>query len=172
MRTMPDTYDDGGQIRFDRPQSSKPLPRFEFVSSATGAQRSAGLPVRKTAKAAGYDFAAPEDVEITPGEMVTFSTGIKAYMSPRMMLMLFVRSSIGINRGIILANGTGIIDADFADNPDNEGNIMAALRNTSGATQVIRAGERYMQGVFVPFITAPGEHVAESRRGGIGSTDR
>lgn len=149
----------------------EPIPRFEFVSYAEDVQREAGLPARKTCGSAGYDFTMPFDVYLTPGEVLMFKTGIKAYMRPWQVLLLFVRSSIGINRSIVLANGTGIIDSDYADNRDNEGNITAALMNAGEKPQVIEKGERYMQGIFVPFITVPGEVVTKQRTGGIGSTN-
>lgn len=147
-------------------------PRFEFVRAATDAQRHAGLPQRKTANAAGYDFTAPQTVTIAPGKTVTFPTGIKAYMPDDVVLMLYVRSSVGILRSLVLANGTGVIDADYADNPENEGNIHAALRNDGTEPQTIRAGECYMQGVFQNYLRTIDDHITASRCGGIGSTDR
>lgn len=147
-------------------------PHFAFVSYASRRQKEAGLPVRKTRDAAGYDFTAPEDMTIGPGEVAFFDTGIKAHMPRCAVLLLFPRSSTGIRRRIILANGTGIIDADYADNAENEGNIGAALWNCGNEPQTIRAGECYMQGVFVNYMTTAGDTGGDLRSGGIGSTGK
>lgn len=100
-----------------------------------------------------------------------FSTGIKAYMPAGVVLLLYPRSSMGINRRVILANGTGVIDPDYVDNPENQGNIGAALWNCGTEPQTIHVGERYMQGVFIRFATC-GDRPKKMRRGGIGSTNR
>ena len=51
-------------------------------------------------------------------------TGYKAYMDDEYSLDLYIRSSSPLKYWLILANSTGIIDADYVDNPDNEGEIF------------------------------------------------
>ncbi len=51
-------------------------------------------------------------------------TGVKAYMQPDEMLVLANRSSNPLKRGLILPNGIGIVDADYYNNDDNEGEIF------------------------------------------------
>ena len=68
-------------------------------------------------------------------------TDIKAYMEADEVLTTHVRSSIGMKRGLVLANTTGIIDSDYYSNPDNDGNIGFMLRNLTDKEVVIKAGE-------------------------------
>ena len=90
------------------------------------------LPKRKTAKSAGYDFVLPCDVRLNPHSIsAIIPTNVKAYMPDDEVLMLYIRSSIGIKHHVTLANGTGIIDADYFSNPDNDGNIGICLQNNS-----------------------------------------
>ena len=81
------------------------------------------LPVRSTSKSAGYDFFLKEDVTICPGEHVFQYTDVKCELARDEVLLLFIRSSVGINKHLTLANGTGVIDADYYNNPNNNGNI-------------------------------------------------
>ena len=89
------------------------------------------------------------------------------------VLLLFVRSSIGIKRHLALANGTGVIDSSYYNNEGNEGNIICALYNYGNETQCIKQGERIMQGVFVKYLTVENDIVTGSqRKGGIGSSGK
>ena len=81
------------------------------------------LPTRGTKSSAGYDFYSPIDTTIKPHEKQVIWTDIKSYMQENEVLMIYVRSSIGIKKGLVLANGTGIIDKDYYNNSDNDGNI-------------------------------------------------
>ena len=85
------------------------------------------LPKRKTKQSAGYDIESAIDAVITPGETKLIPTGIKVYMKHYEWLGVYVRSSLAIKYGLILANGVGVIDSDYYNNPDNEGHIMIAL---------------------------------------------
>ena len=71
------------------------------------------LPERKTKHSAGYDFAVVEGGVIPPHTAQIFNTGIKVCMEDDEVLLIFIRSSTGIKRGITLANGTGVIDAKY-----------------------------------------------------------
>ena len=92
------------------------------------------LPVRKTKASAGYDFLAIEGFEIKPGEVKKIPTGIKAIYPDDETLMLFVRSSMGFKWNVRMCNQVGIIDADFYNNPDNEGHMWFALQNHGDKT--------------------------------------
>ena len=129
------------------------------------------LPKRSDAASAGYDLFTPIDVLIMPGETKVIWTNVKAYMEPDEVLQIFVRSSIGIKKGIVLANGTGIIDASYYENESNDGNIGLALKNTTGQAIEINAGERLAQGIFTKYLIADTDEVMNtSRTGGIGSS--
>ena len=130
------------------------------------------IPKRKTSQAMAYDFTALETVTINPGEEHHFMTDIKAYMKSNECLVLNVRSSIGFKKKLMLVNTQGWIDADFCDNPDNDGNIGICLKNIGNAPQTIEAGERIAQGAFFNFLSKDNDDQDEKaeRTGGIGST--
>ncbi len=141
---------------------------FENISYIKGGV----IPTRATSKSAGYDFATVETVTINPGEVVLVKTGIKAYMPDNEVLQLFVRSSLGFKRHLRLANSVGIIDADYYNNPDNEGHIMIPLHNFGSTTQTIEANERIAQGIFSRYYTTDDDQTQTARSGGFGSTTK
>lgn len=131
------------------------------------------LPKRKTAKSAGYDFVLPCDVRLNPRSIsAIIPTNVKAFMPDDEVLMLYIRSSIGIKHHVTLANGTGIIDADYFSNPDNDGNIGICLQNNSDEIVSFKKGERIMQGVFVKYAVCDSDDTNEVRKGGFGSTGK
>jgi len=142
--------------------------RFAAVSAYAGR---VNLPVRKTGQSAGYDLEAAEPVCIEPGAVALVPTGLKVYMEPGEALLVYVRSSLAVGRGLMLANGVGVIDADYADNPENEGHIMIALYNFGPAPAQIARGERIAQGIFTRFLTTADDAAAGARVGGFGSTN-
>lgn len=132
------------------------------------------MPKRGTSKSAGYDFFTPVDIIISPrGNSKVIFTDIKAYMLPDEVLTTHVRSSIGMKRGLVLANTTGVIDADYYSNPDNDGNIGFMLRNLTDEEVVIKAGERVIQGIFIKYlVTDDDKPTSIERLGGVGSTGK
>jgi len=143
--------------------------RFAPVQAYAGRVR---MPQRKTSLSAGYDLEAAEDVIIQPGQVALVPTGLKAYMGPGEVLLLAVRSSLAVRRQVTLANGIGVIDADYVDNPDNEGHIMVALANLGQRPVTIARGERIAQGIFLNYMTTADDQPGGARVGGIGSTGR
>lgn len=134
------------------------------------------LPIRKTARAAGYDFEAAEDVVIPSfkkGEAPTLiKTGIKAYMMDDEVLYLYNRSSNPKKKGLILANSVGVIDADYYENPDNDGHIMFAFYNIKDEDIEIKKGDAIGQGVFAKYLVSDDDQATGERTGGFGSTDK
>ncbi|MTI66535.1 MAG: dUTP diphosphatase [Firmicutes bacterium] len=128
------------------------------------------MPKRGSKTAAGYDFYTPESFILKPGEKKIVWTDIKAYMGENEVLKIYIRSSIGIKRGIVLSNGTGIIDADYYSNESNDGNIGIALHNVSDKEVTIEENERIAQGIFIPFLVADNGNSENIRVGGVGST--
>jgi dUTP pyrophosphatase len=129
------------------------------------------LPRRATAGSAGYDFVSPAEVTIPGGGTALIPTGIRAEMQPGWVLMLFPRSSLGFRHGLRLSNTVGVIDSDYAW-AKNEGHIMVKLRNPLAEPVTIGQGERFCQGVFLPYGTAEEEEAFSERSGGLGSTGR
>lgn len=131
------------------------------------------LPGRATSFSAGYDFYSPIDVEIPSGEIVKIKTDVKCKLDTDEVLLLTVRSSVGIKKNLMLANTVGIIDSDYYENEENDGNIIVALYNYGKETEVIRRGERVVQGICVKYLTEKEDislHEILKRTGGIGST--
>lgn len=147
---------------------------FEMVDYEKRVHKDRGirLPQRSSEKSAGYDFFIPTDLEIKPR---TYSnlifTDIKVRMEDDEVLLLFVRSSVGIKKRVTLANNTGIIDADYYSNKDNDGNIGFVLYNNSDKTVKFNAGDKVIQGVFLKYQTTDLDTTETNRVGGFGSTN-
>lgn len=110
-------------------------------------------------------------VAIAPGETLTIRTGVKCAIPAGYVGLLVVRSSLGVKRGLSLANDVGVIDADY------RGEIMACLRNTTKSQILLQLGERVAQLVVVPVNTTTWVEVddldeTERGQGGFGSTGR
>ena len=143
---------------------------FEIIAGYQ--DRGIQLPIRKTCASAGYDIAAAENVCLQPGEMALIPTGLKAYMQPDEYLAIHIRSSLAVKQRLVLANSQGIIDADYYDNPDNEGHILIALINGGSQDVVVSTGMRIAQGIFCKYLLTDQDESTgkEERTGGIGST--
>jgi dUTP pyrophosphatase len=149
------------------------------------------LPTYATPYSAGADFRCAEKVTIpsiwknvvewikhpktekTPFKPTLVHTGVKAYMMPDEVLQIFNRSS-GPKKGLILANSVGIIDSDYADNPDNDGEIMFAFYNVFPVDVTIEVGDKIGQGIFTKFLRPMDQSeliIEKERSGGFGSTD-
>ncbi|WP_371371206.1 dUTP diphosphatase [Sporomusa aerivorans] len=128
------------------------------------------LPKRKTQLSAGYDISAAKDAIVQPGKVVLVETGIKAYMEPDEYLGIHIRSGLAVKHGLSLINGQGIIDADYYNNPDNEGHILIAVINHGSEPVVISQGSRIAQGIFYKYLKADADFVEGVRAGGLGST--
>ena len=101
---------------------------------------------------------------------ILIPTGIKCSLDPNTYLELSVRSSTPLKHWIILANGVGIIDADYYNNPDNDGHFILNVINTSNEVQCIPARSRVAQAIFVKYLTVDDDNATGERVGGIGST--
>ena len=131
------------------------------------------LPTRGTSRSCGYDLASPIDVVIEPHSSVLIWTNIKAYMADNEVLQLHVRSSVGIKKGLMLKNVTGIVDSDYYGNESNDGNIGLALYNTGDEAVVIQKGNRLVQGIFTKYLTVDNDtFLKDERTGGIGSSGK
>ena len=134
------------------------------------------IPERKTKYSAGYDVEAAEDCVIQPyqfGQKPTLvKTGLKVYMQSDEYLMLCNRSSNPFKKGLILANSIGIIDADYYENPENDGAIMYAFYNFFDKEIEIKKGDIIGQAIFEKFLTTDDDVAEGSRDGGFGSTSK
>ena len=159
---------------------------FEIVSNFK--KKDINLPVRKTNASAGYDFEAAESLivpsiwkvlaekvfigEATGLKATLIPTGIKSYMLDDEYLQLSIRSGTALKTGLILANGVGIVDSDYYNNPDNEGHIMFPVQNLGFKDKLIKKGERIGQGLFLKYLKVDDDISDGTRTGGFGSTDK
>lgn len=130
------------------------------------------LPTRGSKHAAGYDFYAPKDFTIPAhgtSELIHFN--VKAIMANDEYLNLKIRSGLSVKHNILLAC-SGVIDADFANNPDNDGNIGAKFMNIGDVDYVVKKGERCMQGIFLKYLVTDDDNADGVRGGGYGSTGK
>lgn len=130
------------------------------------------LPKRSTKNSAGYDFYSLYDFTIKSNEIVKIPTGIKVCMNENEFLGIFIRSSLGFKYNIRMCNQVGIIDADYYNNKDNEGHIFVCLQNHGDKDFVIKKGDRFVQGIFMPFLITDDDSTTSRRIGGIGSTNK
>ena len=134
------------------------------------------LPVRKTKYSAGYDIEAAEDCVIPAfkrGNKPTLvKTGLKAYMQDDEMLLLYNRSSNPGKRGLILANGVGVVDKDYYGNPDNDGAIMFSFFNLRNEDVEIKKGDCIGQAIFEKYMVTDDDVASGERVGGFGSTSK
>lgn len=130
------------------------------------------FPKRKTKQSAGYDIESAVNVAINPGETKLIPTGIKVYMDENEWLGIYIRSSLAIKYGLILANSVAVIDSDYYNNPDNEGHIMLPIRNVSGMPYTVKKGDRIAQGIFHRYYKVDNDSADGDRTGGIGSTGK
>ena len=97
-------------------------------------------------------------------------TGIKCQIDKGFYLELSVRSSSPLKYWLILANGVGIIDADYYNNPDNEGHLFFQIINLSTQPILLRKGDIIGQGILKPYMTTEDDKATGLRLGGFGST--
>lgn len=147
---------------------------FEIVKGYEN--KNINIPVRKTSLSAGYDIESAEEIVIPSFRMGTkptlIKTGLKCYMENDEYLMLVNRSSNPVKRGLVLANSVGIIDADYYNNPDNDGHLMYAFYNYSKEDITIKKGDTIGQAIFMKYLLVDNDSSNGERKGGFGSTDK
>lgn len=111
-------------------------------------------------------------VTIPAGYRALIPTGWKMQCEPGMCIKFYPRSGNAWKSGIRLANGTGIIDADFP----NE--TMVILHNTTDKTFTINHGERIAQLMVEKvenvesIVVDKLPELVSSRTGGFGHTGK
>jgi len=143
---------------------------FEIVSAFVN--EGLTCPERKTKGSAGYDLSSRVDMVIKPKNIAFVPTGMKAYMEEDEVLLLYPRSSLGFKKQLMQVNSVGVIDSDYYNNPDNEGEIQLIVYNFGNEDVVIKKNERIAQGVFTKYLRVDKDHSVVKRLGGFGSTDK
>lgn len=103
---------------------------------------------------------------------ILVSTGVKCKLPMDKYLELSVRSSTPLKYWLILANGVGIIDADYYNCEANEGEIFFQLINLSPYPIQIKKGDIIGQGIIKKYYkTSDDTQTNRLREGGFGSSD-
>lgn len=130
------------------------------------------LPAYATPHSAGLDLRAALDAPrlIEPGETVLIPSGLAIHIADASLCAVILpRSGLGHKHGIVLGNGTGLIDADY------QGPLMISTWNRGNTAYTVEPGDRIAQLVLLPIVRAT-LHVVdtfdESARGagGFGHT--
>jgi len=133
-------------------------------------QADISLPEQATARSAGFDLAAASDVEIPARSIRLVGTGLVIAVPEGFFLGIFARSSTPLKRGLMVANGVGVIDADYCG-PGDE--IKIQVLNITDAPVTVSKGDRLAQGIVLPCPRVEWNEVEEMvqpTRGGFGST--
>lgn len=145
------------------------ITNVDYVKLSPTAQE----PYQGSELAAGSDLYADlidkEMIALAPGEVHKISTGIAIALPENTFGAIYPRSGLATKKGLVLANGTGIIDEDY------RGTVIVAIKNTSNETQYITHGERIAQLVVQPYVKVKFNEVdsigtTARGEGGFGST--
>lgn len=113
--------------------------------------------------AAGLDLTVfSEDVTVPAEGHAIVRTGICVAIPEGHVGLIFVRSSLGVKRGIMLSNNAGVIDSDY------RGELLVSLYNTNKRDIVLKNGERIAQLVVVEcprFELEETDYLDETQRG-------
>lgn len=173
---------------------------FEIVKKYQ--DKGINLPRRQTIASAGYDIEAAEDITIPSIWRLDFvrifrlirnghqlyqrdfemadkilkpilvPTGLKVYMPEDEVLILANRSSNTFKKNLSLPNGIGVIDADYYNNPNNEGELFVQMINYGVCPRHIHKGDRIAQGIFIKYLkTDDDDPISRERLSGFGSTN-
>jgi dUTP pyrophosphatase len=130
------------------------------------------LPAYATAGSAAFDLAASEATLIAPAEVRLVPTGLVIEVPEGMFLAVFARSSTPLKKGLMVANGVGVVDSDYCGPTDE---VRIPVINVTAAPVEIRKGDRIAQGILLPSPQIQWEEVDElatTSRGGFGGTGR
>lgn len=128
------------------------------------------LPSYGTSEAAGFDLASAHDIVVQPRQIVLVRTGLVIQVPTGYFLAIFARSSTPLKRGLMVANGVGVLDPDYSG-PNDE--VMIQVLNVTESDVQIRRGDRLAQGIVLPAPRVTWDEVSEIleiTRGGFGAT--
>jgi dUTP pyrophosphatase len=128
------------------------------------------LPRYESAGAAAFDLAASDPVTIAAGEIVLVPTGLVIEVPQGYFLGVFARSSTPLKRGLMVANGVGVVDSDYCGPTDE---IKIPIVNVSRVSVDVQAGDRLAQGILLPaprVVWEEADDLKNESRGGFGST--
>lgn len=129
------------------------------------------LPTYGTAGAAAFDLAASADTVVPPRAIALVPTGLVVGVPAGHCLAILARSSTPLKRGLMVANGVGVVDSDYCGPADE---VKIQVINVTDTPVHVAAGDRIAQGMVLaaPRVTFVEADAAGPSRGGFGSTGR
>ena len=128
------------------------------------------LPSYGTSESAGFDLAAAHDITVPPHSIALVRTGLVIEVPHGHFLAIFARSSTPLKRGLMVANGVGVIDPDYCGPADE---VMIQVLNVTARDVSVKRGDRLAQGIVLPAERVTWTEVDAIRstaRGGFGAT--
>lgn len=129
------------------------------------------LPQYQTPGSAGFDLAASADITIPPGTIALVPTGLVVQVPAGHFLGIFARSSTPLKKGLMVANGVGVIDEDYCGPADE---VKIQVLNFTASPVDVKRGDRIAQGLFLPVTRVTWKEetgeLREGSRGGFGAT--
>jgi dUTP pyrophosphatase len=127
------------------------------------------LPVYSTPGSAAFDLAAADTVDVPPGQIRLIGTGLVIAVPAGHFLAILARSSTPLKRGLVVANGVGVIDSDYCG-PDDE--VKVQVLNVTSSTVTVTRGDRIAQAIVLaaPRVEFEEAEATAPSRGGFGST--
>lgn len=151
------------------PTTSPKTPRDTLILTVKRFDTSLPLPQKATPQSVGYDLCARETTTILPGTVGLVPLNVAIKPPTGYWILLAARSSLH-KKGLSMANGVGIGDPDYCGDGDE---YRAALFNFSTQPVIIERGDRIVQMILMPLVSAQVaevEKLEEKDRGGFGST--
>ncbi|MGH9349812.1 MAG: dUTP diphosphatase [Vicinamibacterales bacterium] len=128
------------------------------------------LPSYGTGESAAFDLAAAHDATIAARSIALVRTGLVIEVPSGHVLAIFARSSTPLKRGLMVANGVGLVDPDYCGPTDE---VMIQVLNVTDADVAVTRGDRLAQGIVLACPRVTWHEVQDIRtaaRGGFGAT--
>ena len=129
------------------------------------------LPQYQTPGSAGFDLAASADITVPPGTIALVPTGLIVQVPAGHFLGIFARSSTPLKKGLMVANGVGVIDEDYCGPADE---VKIQVLNFTANPVDVKRGDRIAQGLFLPVTRVAWKEetgdLRQGSRGGFGAT--
>jgi dUTP pyrophosphatase len=129
------------------------------------------LPQYQTPGSVGFDLAASADITVPPGTIALVPTGLIVQVPAGHFLGIFARSSTPLKKGLMVANGVGVIDEDYCGPADE---VKIQVLNFTANPVDVKRGDRIAQGLFLPVTRVAWKEetgdLRQGSRGGFGAT--